>query len=79
MIRRFLHIEDFPLFILYLGFLSTAAAGCWIWLQNRILLSIRPLACASVFRAGLEELLFAAALHLLLAGAVELFQRSRSD
>ena len=73
-----LHIENYPLLILYLGAVSTAGGGIWLWLQTRILEATRPLFCVSVLRAGLKELLLSAVLHLLLAVALAWDRKTRN-
>jgi hypothetical protein len=61
-----IHIADFPLFILFLGFVSTLGGAIWTLLYTVHLKKT----CISYYNAieqSIEELIFAAIFHVLLA------------
>lgn len=72
-----LHIEITPLLILYFGAVSTAGGGFWLWLQDKLLRETDPLSAASVLRAGLEELILSAVLHVILAAVIALHEKTK--
>ena len=74
---RTVNVEDAPSFVLFLGAVSTAGGGLWLWIQNGILRSVRPLYCVPVLRAGLEELALSALLHGIAAAILALDRKTR--
>jgi hypothetical protein len=72
-----LHIANTPLFILYLGFVSTLGSAVWCFLCQSRIKALYPLSYRAVLSDGISQIALSAALHLLLAAAVWWDDRKR--
>ncbi len=62
-----LSVKELPIWILFFGFISTLGGAVWHLLLCQRLREILPLSYLTIARQSIEELTFAAALHILLA------------
>lgn len=75
---RPIHIANLPLFMLFLGFVSTLGGAVWTLLYAFRMKAVR-LSYPDLIGQGLEELVFSAFLHILLAAAVYFDSRRREN
>ena len=76
--REALHMENLPLFILCLGFLSTLGGAVWFFLCRTRLQTLYPFTYRNILTESLTQMALSAALHLLLSFAVWLDMRKRA-
>ncbi len=72
-----LHIEDLPIFILYLGLVSTLGSAVWSFLCYDRLKALYPLSYRAVAADGIGQIALSAILHMILAALVWLDVRKK--
>ena len=73
-----IHIAEFPLFILFLGFVSTLGGAIWTLLYT-FHLKKTSISYYNAIEQGLEELVFSAVFHILLAVIIHFDMQRREN
>jgi len=73
-----IHIADFPLFILFLGFVSTLGGAIWTLIYT-FHLKQTSISYYNAIEQGIEELMFSAFFHVLLAVIIHIDIKRREN